>query len=620
MSAVRLIGVASSFLGLLGVIGCDETDPTPTFLDGGLPFDGAMSDAAGDAPAACVPMPTNCAAPLPLTNAELAGDKTLPAGTCYVANQNLRVDSGTLTLAPGVVIQFATGTALSVKTGGQLKLMGTCEAPVRLTSTDPVASWKGVEMDDTQGSNNAWTYAVIDNAGSGQWTGASYTEAAVYLSGTTTLTMDHVSIVNSKAHGLMVLAGVNFTFANGKLEGNVTPAYLHPQAVGRIPADTVVMGNTNPYIRVVFGNTDSLTGAATWAPHLYRIEERFSVNGDLTLSPGAKLQFAQGVSMLVDTGATLTAKGSAEMPIVFSGAANTKGFWKGIEVRSGGVGNPVTVGATFDHCVIEDAGGAQWSGAADSRAALYLDSTSAAAITNTTFRNSAHYGLWASDDARLPGFAMNTFVGNARVMMLHPDRVGELSGTSTLTGNEEDVIRVVFGNTDKVSVAATWKSPGVPYWVMDRLNVEATLTIEAGVNIRFAQDRGMIVDAAGSLTTNGTAAAPVNFSGQNAVATGYWQGIRFESNNPQNVLNFTTIAHAGSTRWTGAATSDAAIYVDDGAQVSLKTVTLGPGGGHGVSIASGMGMLSCMDVTFGTLAKGPVYNRTAPPGVVTMCP
>lgn len=565
---------------------------------------------------ACVEVPTDCTAPLPLTNNDVKAGKTLTAKTCYRADEDLFVDSGTLSAPEGVVIQFATGKSIKVRTGGQLELAGTCPHPVRLTSQDPAGDWKGVQLDDSQGSSNKWTYAVVERAGSARWTGAADTEAAVFLSGTSKLAMDHVTIRKSKAHGLHVGGKVDFTFAAGTFEGNVTPAYLHPQVADRIPADVTLKENTNPYFRVVFGNNDAVEGAHTWAPHLFRIEDRFFVKGALTLSPGAKLEFAQGKSMHVEAGGTLTAKGTADKPVTFAGAAATKGFWQGIQIKSGGIGDPPTIGATFDHAVITDAGSDKWNGDGRTVAALFLFDTSAATITNTTFKNNAGYGLWASDKARIPGFAANTFTGNARAMYLYPDRVGELAGTSKLTGNDEDGVFVVFGNNDRVNVPQTWKNAGVPYNVMDRFFVEAALTVEAGVVMRFAQGHEIIVTDKGSLAVNGTAAAPVVLKGQNEIATGYWKGIQIQSNDAKNVLRYTTIAHAGSNNFTGAAESDGAIYINDKARISLDNVTLGPGGGYGVVLGGQDSVLGCSTVTFGALVKGPIWQSVPGPGML----
>src|SRR5690606_4195399 len=173
--------------------------------------------------------------------------------------------------------------------------------------------------------------------------------------------------------------------------------------------------------------------------------------------------------------------------------------------------------------------------------------------------------------------------------------------------------------SDIVGSDATWKNLGVPYVLLDRLYVEAALTIEAGTVLEGAQDRGIIVREGGSLTAAGAPGDEVVFRGQEAVETGFWQGLRFQTNSPSNSLTHAIIEHAGSTTWTGAAVSDAAIYVDNGAQVNLDNVTLGPGGGHGVFIGNASSSLSCTDVTFDGLVKGNVYDN---PGgsVLAACP
>lgn len=206
-------------------------------------------------------------------------------------------------------------------------------------------------------------------------------------------------------------------------------------------------------------------------------------------------------------------------------------------------------------------------------------------------------------------------------MVLHPDRVGELGSGNALTGNDEDAIRVVLNNTNRLSVDATWKAQGVPYFVDDRFSVDANLTIEAGVTLRFAQARGVIIDDKGSLTVAGTAAAPVTFAGVNEVATGYWQGVQIQSNNPKNTLSHVRILHAGSTGWNGDPESDAALFLSNNASVALADVTLGPGGGYGIYLEGPTNPITCSAVTFTSLVKGAVWQNAPAPGTLLgACP
>jgi len=554
--------------------------------------------------------PADCSAAEELTNESIAGGRVLTAGRCYIVRRDLTLDDGTLEASAGVTVQFATDVGLSIRSGGLLKVSGTSAEPVLFTGIDTLVEWRGVRLADSQGVDNDWSQLVVENAGSERWTGADYSAAAVYLEGSTTVSIDGVEIRGSSTHGILVTENVTLNFINGSLRENAYPAYLHPEVVSAIPAETTIEGNEHPHLRVVFGNNDTVNGEHTWAAHLYRIENRFFVEGDLTIAAGARLEFAQDASLILRPDASFTAIGSGSSPITFAGAAETRGYWKGIEVQSGGTGEPVTVGATFEHCVIADAGGQQWSGHAESQSALYLQDTSAASISNTLFTNNAGYGLWASRNARLVGFANNTWRGNALVMFLHPDRVGELSGTSEIGENDDDTIHVVFGNNDTVSTAATWRDLGVAYRIRDRFFVEAALVIDAGTTLAFAQDRGVIIrETVGSLTVDGTEADPVSLIGQNAVATGFWQGLRFESNSAANQLTYANILHSGSLPWTGDLESAAAIYVEANAQVSLSDVSIGSGGGYGVFLEAESSALICSgEVSFEDLGKGGVWH------------
>ena len=563
----------------------------------------------------------SCTSEVALTNADIRGGTTLTAGTCYLVSENLSLSDGTVVAQAGVVVKFATGISFHVKTGGRLQLNGTATNPVSFTSQDSVGTWRGIRFTDSQSADNTWSYAVIDRAGDDEWTGASYSAAAVYLEGQTTIAMDHVTISNSQSKGLIAFDEVDLTFSAGTFDGNETPAHLHPQVANAIDADAVFNSNTNDYIRLVFGNNDKVKGTQSWPPHRYQISDRFFVEGDLTIEAGAELSFTQDVSMIVQSSGSLTAVGSADSPITFKGAVSTRGHWQGIELRSGGTGDPVTIGATLDHCVISDAGGRPFSGNSESQAALYLQDTSAAKITNTTFTNSERYGIWAGNNARLPDFGDNTFSNNARAMILHPDRVGELAGSSSISGNDEEGVYVVFGNNDRVTVAATWKNLNVPYVIRDRFFVDAALTIAAGTTVHFPQEQGMIVRDDGSLTTEGTATEPVVFRGQNEVSAGYWQGLRIQSNDAANKLTHTSLLHAGAKRWTGDGESDAAIHVDSGAQITLDNVTFGPGGGYALYLAEADSALSCTAVSFGTLIKGNIWmDYPGSGGVSAACP
>jgi hypothetical protein len=530
-----------------------------------------------------------CPQSQPLTNAEFVGGLVLPAGTCWTVDENLTLSDGIVAVEEGVEIRFASNIKVSISTGGQLTISGTAEAPVYLGTSDPLISWQGIAMDDSQGSANAWAHVVVENAGSAQWNGASDSYAALWLDGSTTLSLSAVTFQKNVGRALRVNTDVALTAADLSFVGNTETAWVSMGGAAAFGPETVLDGNDDDRIHVGFGNNETLADAATWAALSapYLITDRCFVDAPLTLEPGVVVQMEEGASMTVRGDGALAAEGTADSPIVFEGASvGTRGYWKGLAFEVGGTEEPLAYGVVLDHVRIADAGSSAWNGNDDTVAAVFMNTSGSALITNTEIHNSAGYGLYAGGDARIAGFAGNHLHDNNAPMRIHPDLVGGLAGTSTIENNTDDRVWVVFGNNDKVSRAATWRDLGTPYYIADRMFVEAAVEVEAGVEIELAQDIAMRVLELGSLTASGTADDPVVFRGANANASGFWRGLYFESNIGANQLTNVEVLDAGSTPWNGDQNSVASLFVSGGGSLELVDAAVGPGGGYGAWVAS----------------------------------
>lgn len=108
-------------------------------------------------------------------------------------------------------------------------------------------------------------------------------------------------------------------------------------------------------------------------------------------------------------------------------------------------------------------------------------------------------------------------------------------------------------------------APGSPDYCVDAphspLLVLAPVTVEPGVIIEMMNSAAVRVRSDGSLHAVGTEEAPILITGRHK-APGSWDGIRFESPSPDNVLNHVIVEYAG-----GDATFDRA------------SITLGAGAG-----------------------------------------
>ena len=185
--------------------------------------------------------------------------------------------------------------------------------------------------------------------------------------------------------------------------------------------------------------------------------------------------------------------------------------------------------------------------------------------------------------------------------------------TGTYTGNASDLIQVVGEGNQAVQVDDAFHDRGVPYQVGGALGefgiivVQgnpslATLTIDAGVEIRFFSSGsnigGLFVGSGGAVATgrivaNGTALAPVVFTGAGgAPVAGSWEGITFfGAIAPGNVLDHVQIDAAGRNGGDGgfgcppvafAETSGALKIFEEPSAQFLTNSTISRSSTHGV--------------------------------------
>ncbi len=522
-----------------------------------------------------------------LVSSDVSSGATLPEDTCYIAQSALSVSDGTLTVEPGVEVSFDPSGSLTIGPDGRLDAQGTMDKGIVFTSTDPLEKWRGIRFNGSRSGDNQLMYVTVENGGSDGWSGASYSSSAVYLSGASLVAVSSSTIRGSESQGLTALGEAEFTLTGTAFEENAIPMWLHPNNLEGVGTDNVFTANDDEVIRVGYGNTDRLSTAQAWpdAGIPYQLQDRMFVEAALEIGPGVEIEARSGVSLIVTSSGSLNAVGTEMNPVHIRGSEAERGWWKGIQIQSQSASN------VFSWVVIEDGGSDQWTGFGDSRAMVYLDGNSTLSIGNSTFRNSDHYALWVPSGGDVSGLTDNTFEDNARIMIVHPNRVGGIDGSNAFSGNDEQAVRVTFGNNDRVEDAQTWQSLGVPYLVVDRTFVEAALTIEAGVTLEFAQGAHFIVTDEGSINAIGTALERITFRGREALA-GYWKGIEVNTVSAANRFEFADFLHAGSSGWFGGSDSTGTLYVTQDGSVVINDVTVGLTEGYAAIVGNG-GSLSC---------------------------
>ncbi|PSQ15840.1 hypothetical protein BRD00_12545 [Halobacteriales archaeon QS_8_69_26] len=116
----------------------------------------------------------------------------------------------------------------------------------------------------------------------------------------------------------------------------------------------------------------------------------------------------------------------------------------------------------------------------------------------------------------------------------------------------------------------------------------------------FGEGGRITVKSEGSFATEGTDEDPVVIEGESATP-GYWQGIRFRSNNRNNSIDEAEIANGGSNGY-------ANVYLDDSSRASVTNCTLRSSSTFGIIAESGT-TLEASGNTFEDNADGDIQDQ-----------
>jgi len=133
--------------------------------------------------------------------------------------------------------------------------------------------------------------------------------------------------------------------------------------------------------------------------------------------------------------------------------------------------------------------------------------------------------------------------------------------------------------------------PNLPdYLANTDISVKAKLTIQPGVVIAFAADKGLYIsNPAGTLIAKGTAGQPVTFTGKTKTK-GYWKGIMVYSASTLNEMDYTEVSYAGSSALVGvSAKSNLVLYGNSSTPANAKITnsTFTNGAGYGLYVQNG---------------------------------
>ncbi|MGD8570407.1 MAG: Calx-beta domain-containing protein, partial [Gammaproteobacteria bacterium] len=229
------------------------------------------------------------------------------------------------------------------------------------------------------------------------------------------------------------------------------------------------------------GVLDSNVTTSTTISQCTVVTGNISVSGGvLTINPGVTLMFESSSSLDISATGALSAVGTADLPILFTGVNKTPGSWGGVDFRyTNNVSN------ALDYLTIEYGGDSATS--ANLTTTANSSSITRLAISNTTLRNGFGYGLSIDPYTNLGvnGLSNVVITGNGEYPVEIPaNLIGALDPNSDYAGNgvnnDKDEIQVTTSSST-INTDQTWPALNVPY-LMGSANytVSAALTIAPG--------------------------------------------------------------------------------------------------------------------------------------------
>ena len=257
-----------------------------------------------------------------------------------------------------------------------------------------------------------------------------------------------------------------------------------------------------------------------------------------TIEEGVKLKFDTDVYFWVDYG-KLVIKGTEASPVTFtsSNKSPAAGDWVGV-----GFKEKTMAGTSIDHLIIEYAGSKSQSG----QGSLQVDDLRQGgriAITNSTFRSGAQYGLVAGENATFAKFENNTFRDNKSGSI---NVSAEVPGSFGRGNTFSQPIHVKGSDIDQTT---TWPPFDVPVVIDGNISVNSdsstpAFTIADKTIVKMGQDLNITV---GSRGAGALVAKNVTFTSSSpAPSPGDWAGIFLYAKSGTTDIEGCTFEYFGS--------------------------------------------------------------------------
>ena len=315
-------------LALLVLVGCGEPTPNP------LP---------NPNPTNPTPPPDNGACAFVITE-EITIDtvwENTPSSCDYLIDprsSGIVVTNGTLKIEPGATIKFAKDTSLRIGSNARLLAVGTPDARITFEGASSTKGFaEGIYFSSSLESRI--DYADFHYLGK-EGIGIGSQDAAIDGGLDSSLVLKNTTVSGSSFYGAL-FTNINLVeFANNQFFDNALYGVVIDAAQAhKLDAESDYLGkakpNGRPYVLLEGVSSDEEAfESAVWkrlnAPYFIDIAVNIG-GGTITIEPGTRFVFNKGASMGIDEFGALSAVGTADAPIVFTGEQMQPGYWDGLQ-------------------------------------------------------------------------------------------------------------------------------------------------------------------------------------------------------------------------------------------------------------------------------------------------
>lgn len=327
-----------------------------------------------------------------------------------------------LTLEPGVEIQVAQGTRVTIGSVGSLTAVGTEAEPILFTGSSAQPGWwDGLYFYDSDNTANQLSWVTVEYGGGAV---LSYADVAAGLLLATNndvcqISIDNCTFQHNGGYGICfsrdsVLSGFSSNVITDNADGAI---YMYASVAGELDTATNYTGNGND--RVFVDTQYNVTAAQTWldigVPYvLGEAGTYLTVLAHLTLEPGVEMQFGSNAGLYISNTGVLTAEGTTTDQIIFTGLEKSSGYWRGINFYD--TPGPSNI---LDNVIVEYAGSTAWNYTNSTQANVSVSSNNdpcSVEVRNSVIRNGNGVGIWidaaAGYNTDIADVGVNTYTAN----------------------------------------------------------------------------------------------------------------------------------------------------------------------------------------------------------------